>query len=85
MQAFRVADDSSTTPLSDTSVVSMLISVTDANDNSPMFLNPSSSPISVLEVSMLSMIVRVVVIVVSNLSQPPQDIAEIYAHMHLHD
>ena len=48
-QAFRVVG-ASTTPRSDISTVSMTITITDINDNSPIFLNPRSTPISILEV-----------------------------------
>ena len=54
MQAFRVAAASSTTALSGVGIVSMLITVSDVNDNDPSFLNPTST-ISVLEVMSLSL------------------------------
>ena len=51
MQAFRVIDENSTTPISEIAIVSVLITVTDVNDNAPVFLNPAMNPIFIVEVS----------------------------------
>lgn len=51
-QAFRVASATSSTALSAVSVVSVVLTVLDSNDNPPMWLNPTTDPIPILEVQL---------------------------------
>lgn len=55
-QAFRVATASSTAERSQVGVVTMTITITDINDNSPVILNPTAATLSVLEVIWLNLV-----------------------------
>ena len=50
LQAFRVASSTSSTPRSAISIVSVVLTVLDSNDNPPVWLNQIVDPISIEEV-----------------------------------
>ena len=52
-QAFRVSSATSSTARSSVSVVTLVLTVVDTNDNPPVWLNPTTQAIPIVEVSVL--------------------------------